>query len=58
MTTIESGAFQGTGAELIVIPAGVTQIADDAFDEGTVLQVIPGSYAEQWAVGHDWPHEN
>ena len=58
MTTIESGAFQSTDAELIVIPAGVTQIADGAFDEGVVLQVVPGSYGEQWAISHDWPHEN
>ena len=58
LTAIESGAFQGTGAEMIVIPEHVTSIADGAFDEGVVLQVVPGSWAEQWAVTHDWPHKN
>ena len=56
--TIESGAFQSTDANRIDIPENVNSIADDAFDEGVVLRVVPGSYAEQWAVSHDWPHVN
>jgi uncharacterized protein YjdB len=51
-TEIGSRAFAGlTGAEIVVLPAGVTYIAPDAFDGSTcVLSVAAGSYAESRAI--------
>lgn len=46
---IESQAFGNVGAVLVYIPDCVTKIADDAFDEGTVVVGPSGSYAEEWA---------
>ena len=55
---IESGAFVGVAAEAIQLPAGVTQIATDAFDPDIVLIVKPGSYAESWAQANGFAWEN
>ena len=52
LETIGSEAFVDTGAMLFVIPASVTQIADDAFPEGSILSVVAGSPAEIWARNH------
>jgi len=48
-TAIESQAFGNVGAVLVHIPGCVTRIADDAFDEGTIIFAPSGSYAEEWA---------
>ncbi len=41
------------------IPASVTLIDNSAFDACTnvTLQVCSGSYAEEWAVAHSFPHQ-
>lgn len=51
LTVIESGAFTGLdSADAVRIPAGVTSIADDAFDPGMTLIVPSGSPWAQWAA--------
>ena len=55
LTAIESGAFTGLPAtEAIRIPAGVTAIAEDAFDPGMTLIVPAGSPWIQWAEAHGY----
>ncbi|MBR0462926.1 MAG: hypothetical protein IJJ23_00875 [Clostridia bacterium] len=50
LTTIESQAFAGLSeADAIRIPAGVTSIASDAFDQDILLFVPEGSAWVQWA---------
>ena len=51
---IESEAFAGlTNVDIIILPAGVISIADDAFKNSEVLIKAPaGSYAYQWALDH------
>ncbi|MBR4502959.1 MAG: leucine-rich repeat domain-containing protein [Clostridia bacterium] len=52
-TTIESEAFAGLPEDIaIYVPATVTSIADNAFDEGVVLVTPAGSPAAQWANDH------
>ena len=50
LTTIEAGAFLDVAAEKIVIPAGVSEIGNNAFTAGTILVVVDDSYAERWAI--------
>ncbi len=55
MTRIESETFAGLAQGMtLVVPEGVTFIADDAFGESSnaLLSVAAGSYAEQWARAH------
>ena len=54
LKTIESEAFSGLpGIDAVRMPARVNSIADDAFDQGILLIVHAGSYAETWAAEHD-----
>ena len=42
-----------TNVDIIILPAGVISIADDAFKNSEVLIKTPaGSYAYQWALDH------
>lgn len=50
VTSIGSEAFRGVEDTLLVIPRGVVQIADDAFDPESILAVYRGSSAEEWAL--------
>jgi len=52
VTSIGSEAFRGVEDTLLVIPRGVVQIADDAFDPESILAVYRGSSAEEWALEH------
>ncbi len=52
LTTIESEAFRGLSIRYIEVPATVTQIAGDAFDDDVALIVTADSYAEEWARAH------
>ncbi len=53
LTTIESEAFQGLPEGIVVfIPNAVTNIAEDAFDTGTVIVTPSGSFAAQWGREH------
>ena len=50
LTKIESEAFAGLPQNSIVyIPDSVTSIAEDAFDEGTIIVTPEGSPAAEWA---------
>ena len=51
---IESEAFAGlTNVDIIVIPASVTSIADDAFAGSDIIIIAPSSsYAYRWAQSH------
>ena len=54
LTIIESEAFADMpGKNVITVPEGVTDIAEDAF-AGTdaVLSVVPDTYAAEWAESH------
>ena len=42
--------------ETIRIPAGVTSIGEDAFNERQTLIVTKGSYAEEYCVSHNLPY--
>ena len=50
LTKIESEAFAGLPPNSIVfVPDSVTSIAEDAFDEGTIIVTPEGSPAAEWA---------
>lgn len=50
LTEIESEAFAGLPQNSIVyVPDSVTSIAEDAFDEGTIIVTPEGSPAAEWA---------
>ena len=54
LTTIESQAFANLpNVNSVRIPATVTSIADDAFDEGIEIIAPSGSYAITWAQEHN-----
>ena len=54
LTTIESEAFTHLGnIDAVRVPHSVRIIADDAFDQGILLIVPAGSYAETWAEGRE-----
>lgn len=55
--SIGSRAFAGcSGVDLVYIPAGVTEIADDAFDGcGAVMLCPEGSAAQRYAEKHGMP---
>lgn len=48
---IESEAFAGSGVTRAVLPASLTFIADDAFDDAPLTQVVTeeNCYAYRWA---------
>ena len=53
LTVIQSQAFLGIPEGTIVfIPDNVTDIAETAFEEGTIIVAPAGSYAAQWADAH------
>ena len=53
LEVIESEAFVGLpNVEAVRIPADVTEIADDAFDENIVILGTPESEAQRWAEQH------
>ena len=54
LTTIESEAFAGIAAEIVMIPSSVTSIADDAFN-GSAVKTIVGNteYLKQYADEHN-----
>ena len=55
LSVIGSEAFAGLpGVEGVRIPAGVTRIADDAFDPGMALIVPAGSPWTDWAGAHGY----
>lgn len=58
LVSIESEAFAGlTSVDAVRIPAGVTQIADNAFDGTDLVIIAPdSSYAAQWAEEHGIEH--
>ncbi len=57
LTTIESEAFVDLpGVSTVYIPASVTDIADDAFDEGKTIKAPVGSYAITWAINHNFSY--
>ena len=55
LTRIESEAFSGVAAQAVVIPAGVTEIADTAFANCDNLTTVYGfnSLAQTYATGHN-----
>ncbi|MBR6953721.1 MAG: leucine-rich repeat protein, partial [Clostridia bacterium] len=58
LVRLDSEALAGLeNVDIIVIPAGVTSIADDAFaGTGAVLSVAAGSPAETWAADHEFDY--
>lgn len=58
LTTIGAEALSGLeSAEAVRIPESVGEIADDAFDNSSIVILAPeGSYAVQWAEAHGVPH--
>ena len=52
--TIEENPFQDGTLEVIIIPASVTSISDEAFSKCSKLTIVapPGSYAERYAKNH------
>ena len=54
LTEIESQAFSGVSAGVVIVPQYVTSIAWDAFPSTVeVVMGFPGSAAEDWAVSHN-----
>ena len=49
LKTIESEAFKGMAGDAVIVPPGVTSIADDAFDAGVVIIGSSNSEAEDYA---------
>ena len=57
LTSIESQAFTDLpNVGGIRIPATVTSIANDAFDEGIEIIAPAGSYAITWAQNHGFEY--
>lgn len=46
---IGARAFAGTGLQLVSLPETIREIGPDAFDKDTGFEVLPGSYAANWA---------
>ena len=49
LTEVRSGAFANTAAKMVVVPAGTTAIADDAFPEDVILVFTKDSPLIDWA---------
>lgn len=50
-------AFHGTNIEKIFIPATVSRINVTAFPKSITLEVLPGTYAHEWAVTNGYEVE-
>ncbi len=55
LKTIDAEAFSGVKNVAVYLPAGVTAIADDAFDP-TVVLVLPDSAWASWASSHGYTY--
>lgn len=54
---IEAEAFVGIGADRIIIPDSIVEIAADAFSKGVTIVTPAGSYAETWAIENGYKYE-
>lgn len=54
LTAIESEAFAGVATDAVRIPATVSSIADDAFEEEIIILAPLGSYAAGWGEKHNY----